>query len=170
MADSLAAKLYDYGSKVTQCPYWYEGPGLSRNVRCELAAGHANDHGADIGDDLYFCWTRDVAEWRDPQVTVEDVLDKLRRHGKVTPNPPLTRADLEQKPSDRQVGGEHYRQRSIQPWDIWAEYGMNAFEGAALKYLLRWRDKGGVEDLKKARHTLDKLIEIEEAKGDPEAG
>ena len=60
--------------------------------------------------------------------------------------------------------------RAIGPWDVWSEYGMNAFEGAVLKYLLRWRDKGGVEDLKKARHTLDKLIELEEAKGDPEAG
>jgi hypothetical protein len=142
-------------SKVTQCPYWYEGLGLSRNVRCDSAAGHANDHGADVGDGLRFRWTGDVARWRDPQVT---------------PNPPLTRADLEQKPSDRQVGGDHYVKRAIGPWDIWREYNMNAFEGAVLKYLLRWRDKGGVEDLKKARHTLDKLIELEEAKGDPEAG
>lgn len=73
-------------------------------------------------------------------------------------------------PSAVQVGGDHYVKRKIGPWDIWAEYGMNAFEGAVLKYLLRWRDKNGVEDLKKARHTLDKLIELEEAKGDPEAG
>lgn len=64
---------------------------------------------------------------------------------------------------EHQVGGDHYRGRRIQPWDVWEEYGMNAFEGAVLKYLLRWRDKGGVEDLKKARHTLDRLIEIEEA-------
>ena len=180
------------GQKLSQCPYWYEGPGLSRNVRCDLFPDHADrDHEADIGDDLTFRWTSDVAKWRDPQtagscgcppgghtptgtclpkVTVEDVLDELRRHGKVTPNPPLRVMDLELKPSEQQVGGDHYRQRSIQPWDIWQEYGMNAFEGAVLKYLLRWRDKNGVEDLKKARHTLDKLIELEEAKGDPEAG
>jgi len=160
------------GSKVTQCPYWYEGPGLSRAVRCELSAGHGDDHAVDIGDDLTFRWTSDVAKWRDPKVTVEDVPDEPRRveYGEVIPNPPLRVMDLELKPSERQVGGDHYRQRSIQPWDVWAEYGMNAFEGAVLKYLLRWRDKGGVEDLKKARHTLDKLIELEEAKGDPEAG
>lgn len=111
---------------------------------------------------------------KDPKVTVEDVLDKLRRHGKVVPNPKPAghnHADDEAcTAAYTQVGGDHYRQRSIQPWDIWQEYGMNAFEGAVLKYLLRWRDKGGVEDLKKARHTLDKLIELEEAKGDPEAG
>lgn len=63
-----------------------------------------------------------------------------------------------------QVGGDHYLQHSIQPWDIWQEYGLNAFEGAILKYLLR-RKNDRVEDLKKARHTLDRLIEIEEAKG-----
>lgn len=62
-----------------------------------------------------------------------------------------------------QVGGEHYRQFKIQPWDIWQEYGLNAFEGAILKYLLR-RKGSRVEDLKKARHTLDRLIEIEEGK------
>ena len=64
---------------------------------------------------------------------------------------------------DRQVGGDHYRQRKIQPWDIWQEYGLNAFEGAVLKYLLR-RKGDRVEDLKKARHTLDRLIEIEESR------
>lgn len=145
--EQLALSGVTAGQKVPQCPYWYEGLGLSRAVRCELPAHLAGDHEADIGDDLTFRWTSDVARWRDPKLAVEDV-----------------------KPSEQQVGGDHYVKRSIGPWDIWAEYGMNAFEGAVLKYLLRWRDKGGVEDLKKARHTLDKLIEVEEAKGDPEAG
>lgn len=62
---------------------------------------------------------------------------------------------------DIQVGGEHYRKFKIQPWDIWQEYGLNAFEGAVLKYLLR-RKGNRLEDLRKARHTLDRLIEIEE--------
>lgn len=63
---------------------------------------------------------------------------------------------------DSQVGGDHYAKHAIQTWDIWEAYGLNAFEGAVIKYLLRYRDKNGVEDLKKARHTLDRLIEIEE--------
>lgn len=141
------------GSKVTRCPYWYEGPGLSENVRCDTMAGHGGYHSADVGDGLTFRWTSDVAKWRDPKAAGHDhAFDEA-----------CTAACT-------QVGGDHYRQRSIQPWDVWQEYGMNAFEGAVLKYLLRWRDKGGVEDLKKARHTLDKLIEIEEAKGAAEAG
>lgn len=69
---------------------------------------------------------------------------------------------LEAGARDTQVGGDHYAKHSVQPWDIWEAYDLNAFEGAVIKYLLRHRDKGGVEDLKKARHTLDRLIEIEE--------
>ena len=65
--------------------------------------------------------------------------------------------------SSRQIGGDHYRKHRIQPWDIWEAYGLDAFTGAILKYLLR--DKGNrLEDLKKPRHTLDKLIESEECK------
>lgn len=34
-------------------------------------------------------------------------------------------------------------------------------EGNIIRYVSRWRDKGGVQDLQKARHFLDKLIEVE---------
>jgi len=64
-----------------------------------------------------------------------------------------------------QVGGEHYRKFKIQPWDVIDEYGLSFYAGSALKYLLRAGNKGSkVEDLRKCRHYLDKLIEIEEAK------
>lgn len=58
-----------------------------------------------------------------------------------------------------QVGGDHYSKHSIQPIDIIDEYGLDFFSGNALKYLLRYKDKNGVEDLKKAQHYLDLLIE-----------
>lgn len=65
-----------------------------------------------------------------------------------------------------QVGGEHYRKFKIQPWDVIDEYGLSFYAGNALKYLLRAGNKGAkVEDLKKCRHYLDKLIELEEARG-----
>lgn len=60
--------------------------------------------------------------------------------------------------TNQQVGGTHY-QRGIQPWDIIIEWELDYFEGNVLKYLLRWKFKDGVQDLKKARHYLDKLIE-----------
>lgn len=64
----------------------------------------------------------------------------------------------------RQVGGDHYKGQAIQPWDYIASNGLGYFEGNVVKYVSRWRDKGGVADLEKARHYLDKLIEIERAK------
>lgn len=61
-----------------------------------------------------------------------------------------------------QVGGAHYAAKPIQPWDFIAANGLGYFEGNVVKYLSRWRDKGGVQDLHKAAHYLQKLIEIEE--------
>lgn len=66
------------------------------------------------------------------------------------------------KPDDRQVGGDHYKKHAITPWMIIEEYKLNFFEGSALKYLLRHRDKHGIEDLKKLQHYVEKLIEVEE--------
>jgi hypothetical protein len=68
-------------------------------------------------------------------------------------------ADLS-APSKTQVGGTHYSKHKIQPWDYVAANDLGYFEGSIVKYITRWRDKGGVEDLKKARHFLDKLIEV----------
>jgi hypothetical protein len=63
-----------------------------------------------------------------------------------------------------QVGGEHYKSKDIQPWDAIHAWGLGFFSGNVVKYVARHREKNGVEDLKKARHYLDKLIEIMEAK------
>lgn len=60
-----------------------------------------------------------------------------------------------------QVGGTHYKDKAIQPWDYIAANGLGFFEGNAVTYLTRWRERGGVEDLHKARHYIDKLIEVE---------
>jgi hypothetical protein len=60
-----------------------------------------------------------------------------------------------------QHGGTHYKDKSVQPWDYIAANGLGYFEGNVVKYVSRWREKGGVEDLRKARHYLDKLIELE---------
>jgi len=64
--------------------------------------------------------------------------------------------------NDTQVGGEHYKKYgNIQPWDTWLLWGLNPFQAAILKYVVRYRDKDGVKDLEKAAHFLDKLIELE---------
>lgn len=65
-----------------------------------------------------------------------------------------------------QHGGTHYKDKPIQPWDYIINNGLGYLEGNIVKYVSRWRDKGGVEDLMKARHYLDKLIEVEGKKSD----
>jgi len=63
--------------------------------------------------------------------------------------------------NSRQVDGDHYKFKCIQPWDYIARNNIGYFEGNVIKYVSRWRDKGGIADLQKARHYLDKLIELE---------
>lgn len=63
-----------------------------------------------------------------------------------------------------QHGGDHYKNKTIEPWDFVAANNIGFFEGNAIKYLTRWREKGGIEDLRKAKHYIDKLIEVELAK------
>jgi hypothetical protein len=64
--------------------------------------------------------------------------------------------------NDTQIGGDHYKAKPIQPWDFIAANQLGYFEGNIVKYVSRWKDKGGINDLKKARHYLDKLIELED--------
>jgi hypothetical protein len=58
----------------------------------------------------------------------------------------------------RQVGGDHYL-NPIQPWDIIRAWDLNYWEGNIVKYTLRHKGKGKVEDLEKAKHYLEYLID-----------
>ena len=59
-----------------------------------------------------------------------------------------------------QVGGEHYKKSIIQPWDYIVSNRLGYLEGNIVKYVSRWKDKGGRQDLEKAKHYLDKLLEV----------
>jgi hypothetical protein len=61
-----------------------------------------------------------------------------------------------------QVGGDHYKRMTIQPIEYIQANDLGFCEGNAIKYVTRWRHKGGVQDLKKAIHYLEMLIEFEE--------
>ena len=63
------------------------------------------------------------------------------------------------KANDRQEGGDHYQNKAIQPWDYIISNNIGYLEGNIIKYVSRYKEKHGLEDLKKARHYLDKLIE-----------
>ena len=72
----------------------------------------------------------------------------------------------------KQVGGEHYKKLAIQPVEYIHANGIGYFEGNVIKYVTRWRDKGGLSDLHKAKHYIDLLIELErnERLGVPDGG
>ena len=83
--------------------------------------------------------------------------------------PPLA-AVSNNSPNARQVGGDHYKKYAIQPWDyLESIFSQEAFvgflRGNIIKYVSRYLDKGGVQDLEKCRHYLDKLIQIERGEG-----
>lgn len=70
--------------------------------------------------------------------------------------------------NDRQEGGTHYQKGAgncpqcdceLQHWDLVSMFAWTYLEAQVIKYIMRWRRKNGVQDLQKARHFLDKLIE-----------
>jgi len=62
---------------------------------------------------------------------------------------------------NKQVGGSHYKDFSIQPVEFIQKNGLGFCEGNAIKYLCRWKEKGGIQDLQKAIHYVELLIEME---------
>ena len=60
-----------------------------------------------------------------------------------------------------QVGGDHYLKLAIKPMEYSMANNLNACQHTAIKYVTRYKDKGGIEDLRKAIHTIEMLIEFE---------
>lgn len=77
-----------------------------------------------------------------------------------TPVEPTENPDMG-KASKLQVGGNHYKQYEIQPVEYSQRNRLNYCEANVVKYITRWRDKGGLEDLEKVKHYVDLLIELE---------
>lgn len=70
----------------------------------------------------------------------------------------------EESQLDIQIGGDHYKDLKIQPIEYIYQNKIGFIEGSAINYLTRWRSKGWIDDLKKARHFIDMLIEFEDKK------
>lgn len=66
---------------------------------------------------------------------------------------------------DKQVGGNHYKDTAIQPIDFIFANNLGYVEGNVIKYVCRYGLKNGIEDLKKAKHYLELLIEEKERAG-----
>jgi hypothetical protein len=64
---------------------------------------------------------------------------------------------------ETQVGGGHYKALKIQPVEYAYANALPFIEGSVVKYVTRWRSKGGLRDLEKAKHFIEQLIELETA-------
>jgi hypothetical protein len=60
-----------------------------------------------------------------------------------------------------QYGGSHYQSKAIQPIQYIHANKLSFIEGSIVKYITRWKEKGGVMDLLKVKHYVDLLIELE---------
>lgn len=67
---------------------------------------------------------------------------------------------------NKQVDGTHYSKLAIQPVEYIHANNIPFIEGSIIKYVTRWRDKGGMVDLRKAAHFIDLLIELESKNND----
>ena len=54
-----------------------------------------------------------------------------------------------------QIGGTHYKGLKIEPVELWAALDLNAFQGSIIKYVMRYKDKNGKQDLLKAKHYIE---------------
>lgn len=83
----------------------------------------------------------------------------------------MTPATPIKSPADYQVGGDHYRNKDVQPWTAMESWmSPEEFEGFLrgniIKYIARYRDKDGLKDVYKAKHYLERLILQLESHGD----
>lgn len=62
---------------------------------------------------------------------------------------------------ETQVGGDHYKKMKIQPMEYSLANGLDAAQHTVVKYVSRFRDKGGIQDLEKAIHVIRMLIDWE---------
>jgi hypothetical protein len=70
---------------------------------------------------------------------------------------------------DKQESGSHYKDKGIQPIVYIHANNLGFCEGNVVKYVTRWKDKGGEADLRKAIHYLELLIELETGQSQPHA-
>ena len=69
-------------------------------------------------------------------------------------------------PQDRQIGGKHYKSFHIQPYEFISKNDLSFFQGNVIKYVCRYLNKNGIEDLKKVIHYCElEIKKIEDTNG-----
>ena len=98
----------------------------------------------------------------------EDILKKVYARQKAVEEGKTRLAELESLEKlialETQVGGNHYSSMKIQPIEYTMKNEMNPLQHTVIKYVSRYQAKNGIEDLKKAIHSLELLIQFEEGK------
>lgn len=129
----------DEGGEIVACDYCFAASGAPHNTGCKYSTGVFVKAST---TDNYAQLQRDIEAARG-----------------VKP-PPL---QIQTGPAfQRQEGGSHYTKLKIQPMEYSMANGLNAGQHTVVKYVTRYKDKGGVDDLRKAIHTLELMIELEQ--------
>ena len=104
-----------------------------------------------------------MTKTNDAPYKVEPPLTMIEKYHEEQRNRMAYRPEEAKVPSalDTQIAGDHYKNMVIQPVQYIHRNGIGFIEGSVIKYVSRWRGKNGLQDLKKARHFLDLLIEME---------
>jgi hypothetical protein len=78
----------------------------------------------------------------------------LAKSSKLKPHRATERA------TDKQIGGKHYKSYSIQPIEFIVANKLSFIQGCIIKYICRFENKNGIEDLKKIKHYCDLQIQL----------
>ena len=68
--------------------------------------------------------------------------------------PVMTHKDIfnDTFPQDKQIGGSHYKKFLIQPYEFISKNALSFFQGNVIKYVCRYKNKAGIQDLEKIIH------------------
>jgi len=101
-------------------------------------------------------------------INEDDVAKRVHARLKAIEEGKARKAELERVERnialESQVGGSHYSSMKIQPIEYTMQNNMNPLQHTVIKYVSRYQAKNGIEDLKKAIHSLELLIQFEEGK------
>lgn len=134
-------------SNELQHKFWREWDGGEKAPYMGMVEVQFRDGEKEIAGNTAFRWNHigscaDIVAWR--------------------PAWPLAGGDSEKVETalNTQIGGEHYKRYVIQPVEFITKNKLGFLEGCVIKRICRYEDKNGLEDLKKAKHEIDLLIEL----------
>ena len=78
-----------------------------------------------------------------------------------------TNTGIKDSPLNTQIGGDHYKKLKIQPIEYIQANSLGFEEGCIIKYITRWKEKGGIKDLEKIKHFVDLMIAFVQKETDP---